>query len=220
MWNGLGKTFHVLNLILHMHVSHIGRSEPRGVGCRTPGFEMQIGKQWQRLNKHSEQMCMKPTGQTAHAHCISETSLWVQLFHFVLIEIKIIIFFLKLFFVFIYFTTVTPTHRNNLLDVLWLSYVCFPWLLPPQPSIYQPMFRPCGIQSPHWIHRPCCQQKLLCSRSRLWPASSLPCWLSHLVSNNLWIHIGAGLLLSDVCLKKYVHILRILCNRLLIFSET
>lgn len=57
MLNGLGKTFHVFSLILHTHVSHTRSSEPPGVGCRTPGFEMQIGKRWQRLNKHSVNKC-------------------------------------------------------------------------------------------------------------------------------------------------------------------
>lgn len=128
-------------------------------------------------------MCAKPTGQTAHAHCISETCLWVTCHNCC---ISIVLIEIKIFFFYIYFWPVTPTHRNNLLDVLWLFPVCFPWLLPSQPWIYQPMFRPCGIPPPHWIRRPCCQQKLLRSRSRLWLASSLPCWLSHLVSNNLW----------------------------------
>lgn len=55
-WMVLGKPFMCLAWF-YTHVSHIRRSEPPGVGCRTPGFEMQIGKQWQRLNKHSVNKC-------------------------------------------------------------------------------------------------------------------------------------------------------------------
>lgn len=183
----LGKPFMSWTWFLHTHVSHIRRSEPPGVCCRTPGFEMQIGKQWQRLNKHSANKCA--WSQQAKPHMLAASAKPACEWLATTVAFLLSLLKSRLLFFYIYFTTVTPTHRNNLLDVLWPFHVCFPWLLPPQPWIYQPMFRPCGIRPPHWIRRPRCQQKLLCSRSRLWPASSWPCWLNHLVSNNLWIHI-------------------------------
>lgn len=68
----LGKPFMGWTWFLHTHVSRIRRSEPPGVCCRTPGFEMQIGKQWQRLNKHSANKCA--WSQQAKPHMLAASA--------------------------------------------------------------------------------------------------------------------------------------------------